>query len=91
MTNTKLYVGNLSFELDETAIRSAFQACGNVTDVYLAMDRETRRPRGFAFVTMSSPEEAKAAIAQFDGKDLGGRAVTVNEARPKEAGAGRRF
>lgn len=91
MGNSKLYVGNLSFDLDENAIRSAFEQCGTVTEVYVAMDKMTGRPRGFAFVTMGSAEEAKAAIDKLNGKDLGGRALTVNEARPKEAGAGRSF
>ncbi len=90
MSNSKLYVGNLSFDLDENAIRAAFEACGTVTDVYVAMDKMTGRPRGFAFVTMGTAEEAKNAIEQLNGKDLGGRALTVNEARPKEAGAGGR-
>jgi RNA recognition motif-containing protein len=88
MSNSKLYVGNLSFDLDEQAIRGAFEACGTVTDVYIASDKMTGRPRGFAFVTMSTPDEAKNAIETLNGKDLAGRAITVNEARPKEAGAG---
>jgi RNA recognition motif-containing protein len=88
MSNSKLYVGNLSFDLDENAIRGAFEACGTVTDVYVAMDKMTGRPRGFAFVTMSTPDEAKSAIETMNGKELAGRAITVNEARPKEAGGG---
>jgi RNA recognition motif-containing protein len=90
MSNSKLYVGNLSFNSSEQDIRGAFEAYGTVTDVYVAMDKVTGRPRGFAFVTMGTPEEAKTAIEQLNGKDLGGRAVTVNEARPKEAGGGGR-
>jgi cold-inducible RNA-binding protein len=92
MSSSKLYVGNLSFELSESEIRSAFEACGAVTEVYVAMDKMSGRPRGFAFVTMGSAEEAKSAIEKLNGKDLKGRALTVNEARPREeGGAGRSF
>jgi cold-inducible RNA-binding protein len=89
--STKLYVGNLSFKTSEDEIRSAFGQFGNVTDVYVAMDKMTGRPRGFAFVTFSTPDEAKQAAEKLNGTDLGGRALTVNEARPKEEGAGRSF
>ena len=82
--NTKLYVGNLSFNTTENGIREAFGACGDVTDIYVAMDRETGRPRGFAFVTFSKAEEAQAAIEQLNGVDLDGRALKVNEAKPRE-------
>ncbi|BET68309.1 hypothetical protein ASA1KI_32270 [Opitutales bacterium ASA1] len=88
MANSKLYVGNLSFNLAEGDIRAAFENYGAVTDVYVAMDQMTGRPRGFAFVTMGTPEEAQAAIEGLNGKDLGGRALTVNEARPKESSGG---
>ncbi len=88
MSNSKLYVGNLSFDSNENDIRGAFEQCGPVTEVYVAMDKMTGRPRGFAFVTMGSPEAAKAAIDQLNGKELGGRALTVNEARPKESSGG---
>jgi len=91
MANSKLYVGNLSFNLTDDDIRGAFEAHGAVTDVYVAMDKMTGRPRGFAFVTMGTPEEAKAAIAALNGKDIGGRAISVNEARPKEESGGRSF
>ena len=91
MSNSKLYVGNLSFDSNENDIRGAFEQCGTVSEVYVAMDKMTGRPRGFAFVTMGSAEEAKAAISQWNGKDLSGRALTVNEARPREEGAGRSF
>ena len=91
MSNSKLYVGNLSFKTTEDELRSAFGQFGSVTDVYVAMDKMTGRPRGFAFVTMGSPEEAKLAAEKMNGADLGGRALTVNEARPKEEGAGRSF
>ncbi|QYM78633.1 RNA-binding protein [Horticoccus luteus] len=82
--SNKLYVGNLSFKTSEDELRSAFGQYGSVTDVYVAMDKMTGRPRGFAFVTMGTPEEAKAASEKMNGTDLGGRQLTVNEARPKE-------
>lgn len=95
--NSKLYVGNLSFETNDAALRDAFAPFGNVTDVYVASDRETGRPRGFAFVTFSTGEEAAAAIEKMNGTQLDGRALTVNEAKPKESmgggggGGGRNF
>ena len=91
MSNSKLYVGNLSFKTTEDELRSAFGQFGTVTDLYVAMDKMTGRPRGFAFVTMGTPEEAKAATEKMNGMDLGGRQLTVNEARPKEEGGGRGF
>ncbi len=91
MSNSKLYVGNMSFKTTEDELRAAFGQFGSVTDVYVAMDKMTGRPRGFAFVTMGTPEEAKLAAEKMNGTDLGGRALTVNEARPKEEGAGRSF
>lgn len=84
MSNSKLYVGNLSFKTTEDELRQHFGQYGSVTDVYVAMDKMTGRPRGFAFVTMGTPEEAKAAAEKINGTDLGGRQLTVNEARPKE-------
>ena len=84
MSNSKLYVGNLSFKTSEDELRSAFGQFGAVTDVYVAMDKMTGRPRGFAFVTMGTPDEAKMAIEKTNGVELGGRALQVNEARPKE-------
>ncbi len=84
MSNSKLYVGNLSFKTTEDDIRAAFGAFGSVADVYVAFDKMTGRPRGFAFVTMGTPEEAKLAAEKMNGVDLGGRQLTVNEARPKE-------
>ncbi|MBM3864710.1 MAG: RNA-binding protein [Verrucomicrobia bacterium] len=84
MSNSKLYVGNLSFKTTEDELRSAFGQFGSVTDIYVAMDKMTGRPRGFAFVTMGTAEEAKAAAEKMNGTDLGGRQLTVNEARPKE-------
>ena len=90
--NSKLYVGNMSFNTTEDALRAAFAPFGAVTDVYIANDRETGRPRGFAFVTMGTEAESKAAIEKMNGVDLDGRALTVNEARPKtEGGGGRSF
>ena len=82
--NSKLYVGNLSFNTSDAALRSAFEQFGTVTDVYVAMDRMTGRPRGFAFVTFSTEAESKLAIEKMSGTELDGREITVNEARPKE-------
>jgi cold-inducible RNA-binding protein len=92
--NSKLYVGNMSFKTSEADLRDAFTKFGTVTDVYIANDRETGRPRGFAFVTMGTADEAKAAIEKMNGMDLDGRALTVNEAKPKEemgGGGGRGY
>ena len=86
--NTKLYVGNLSFDSTENDIQDMFAACGPVSEVNLIVDRMTNRSRGFAFVTMGTPEAAQAAIQQLGGKNINGRDLTVNEARPKEAGGG---
>ena len=86
LMNSKLYVGNLSFNTNESALRTAFEQFGAVTDVYIANDRETGRPRGFAFVTMGTAEEAKVAAEKMNGTQLDGRALNVNEARPKEEG-----
>lgn len=88
--NSKLYVGNLSFNTSEADLRDAFGAFGALTDVFVASDRETGRPRGFAFVTFGSPEESQLAAEKMNGTDLGGRTLTVNEAKPKEASAGGR-
>jgi cold-inducible RNA-binding protein len=90
MSNSKLYVGNLSFKSTEDDIRAAFEQFGAVTDVYVAMDKMTGRPRGFAFVTMGTAEEARVAIEKMNGTEVDGRALTVNEARPKEEGGGGR-
>jgi len=84
MSNAKLYVGNLSFKTTEDDLRSHFGQFGTVADVYVAMDKMTGRPRGFAFVTMGTAEEAKVAAEKINGTELGGRQLTVNEARPKE-------
>jgi cold-inducible RNA-binding protein len=94
--STKLFVGNLSFNTTENDLQQAFAAHGTVTETNLMMDRMTNRPRGFAFVTMSTPEEAQKAIAALNGKELDGRALTVNVAKPREerpsggGGGGRR-
>src|SRR5579859_1841736 len=82
--STKLFVGNLSFDLTENDLQDAFAAHGTVVEANLMMDRATGRPRGFGFVTMSTPEEAEKAINALNGKELGGRALTVNVARPRE-------
>jgi RNA recognition motif-containing protein len=92
--NNKLFVGNLSFQTTENELNDAFSAHGTVTEANLMMDRATNRSRGFAFVTMSTDEEAQKAIAAMNGSDLNGRAITVNVARPREerpsGGGGRR-
>jgi RNA recognition motif-containing protein len=82
--SNKLFVGNLSFDTTENDLNDAFAAHGTVTETNLMMDRETGRPRGFGFVTMSSVEEAQKAIEALSGKDLDGRALTVNVAKPRE-------
>jgi RNA recognition motif-containing protein len=84
----KIYVGNLSFDTSEDDLRQAFEAFGAVTDINIVMDRETGRPRGFAFVEMSGQSEATAAITGMNGKELNGRALNVNEARPRPEGGG---
>jgi RNA recognition motif-containing protein len=82
--NTKMYVGNLPFSASELDVRELFSQYGDVTDIHLPMDRESGRPRGFAFVTMGTPDSMQAAIKALHGLDFQGRALTVNEARPKE-------
>ena len=86
--SAKLFVGNLSFNITENDLQDAFAAHGTVIEANLMMDRATGRPRGFGFVTMSSPEEAQKAIDALNGKELGGRALTVNIARPREERTG---
>ncbi len=93
--STKLFVGNLSYDVTENDLQDAFAAHGTVVEANLMMDRATGRPRGFGFVTMSTPEEAQKAIEALNGKQLAGRALTVNIARPREerppgGGGGRR-
>jgi cold-inducible RNA-binding protein len=82
--NNKLYVGNLSFNTTENDLQDAFAAHGTVLETNLMMDRMTNRPRGFGFVTMSSEAEAQKAIEALNGRDMDGRALTVNIARPRE-------
>ena len=89
--SSKLFVGNLSFNITENDLQDAFAAHGTVVEANLMMDRATGRPRGFAFVTMATAEEAQKAIDALNGTSVDGRALTVNEARPREdrpAGAG---
>jgi len=80
----KLYVGNISYETTENDLQNLFASAGTVQEVILIQDKETGRPKGFGFVTMATDEEAKKAIGQINGKSVGGRALTVNEARPRE-------
>jgi len=82
--SNKLFVGNLSFNTTENDLNDLFAAHGTVTETNLMMDRETGRPRGFGFVTMSSVEEAQKAIDALSGKEVDGRALTVNVAKPRE-------
>jgi len=86
--SNKLYVGNLSFDTTEIDLQDTFAQAGTVSEVALMQDKFTGRSRGFAFVTMASAEEAQQAISLFHGKNLQGRALTVNEARPREERAG---
>jgi RNA recognition motif-containing protein len=86
--NTKLYVGNLSFDTTENDLQDMFAAYGPVTEVNLIMDRMSGRSRGFGFVTMATAEGAQAAIAALAGQNVNGRNLTVNEARPKEERGG---
>jgi RNA recognition motif-containing protein len=81
----KLYVGNLSYEVDSSALEQMFAPLGTVSSAQIINDRDTGRSKGFGFVEMSSDDEAKAAIAELNGKQHGGRALTVNEAKPREA------
>lgn len=81
-----LFVGNMSFQTTESELRSLFEPFGQITRVHIAMDRETGRARGFAFVEMTNDDEAAKAIAGLDGKEVNGRNLKVNEARPKGEG-----
>ena len=93
--STKLYVGNLAFQTTSQELQELFAAAGTVESASVVEDRDTGRSRGFAFVEMSTKEEAAAAIDQFNGKEVGGRALKVNEAKPREnrsgGGGGRGF
>src|SRR2546425_1001419 len=86
--STKLYVGNLAFQTTSQELQELFAQAGTVESASVVEDRDTGRSRGFAFVEMSTKEEATAAIDQFNGKELGGRALKVNEAKPRENRAG---
>ena len=89
-----MYVGNLSYDATDGDIRELFEAHGTVTDVFIVKDRESGRPRGFAFVSMETPEMMTAAIEGLNGEEFLGRALTINEARPREErpqGGGRKF
>ncbi|HHD16540.1 MAG TPA: RNA-binding protein [Euryarchaeota archaeon] len=79
-----IYVGNLPYTIGEQELREAFEAYGTVDSVKIIIDRMTNRSKGFGFIEMPDDEEGKAAISELDGKDLGGRALKVNEARPRE-------
>lgn len=83
-----IYVGNLPFKITEQDLQAEFEAYGAVARVSIISDRETGRPRGFGFVEMDNDNEARAAIEGLNGKEIGGRSVTVNEARPKMGGGG---
>jgi RNA recognition motif-containing protein len=91
--STKLYVGNLAFQTTSQQLEELFAQAGTVESASVVEDRETGRSRGFAFVEMSTKEEAASAIEQFNGKEVGGRALKVNEAQPREnrGGGGRGF
>ena len=91
--STKLYVGNLSFQTTSQELQQLFGQAGTVQSASVMEDRDTGRSRGFAFVEMSSEEEATSAIEQFNGKEVGGRALKVNEAKPREnrSGGGRGY
>ena len=83
-----LFVGNMSFQTAESDLRALFEPFGQITRVHVATDRDTGRARGFAFVEMANDEEAAKAIAALDGKEVGGRNLKVNEARPKTERSG---
>jgi RNA recognition motif-containing protein len=85
----KIYVGNLSYGTSDSDLQQMFEAHGSVQSAQVIMDRDTGRSKGFGFVEMGSDQEAQAAIAALNGKEMDGRALTVNEARPKEGGGGR--
>lgn len=81
---TKIYVGNLSYDSSQEDIQTLFEEYGEVSDVFIVKDRESGRPRGFAFVTMGTPESMAAAVEALNGKEFMGRSLAVNEARPRE-------
>lgn len=81
---TRLFVGSLSWNVDDDQLREFFASCGEVASASVIIDRESRRSKGFGFVEMSNDDEAKAAIDKLNGAELDGRAISVNEARPRE-------
>ncbi len=81
---TKLFIGSLAWATNDDSLKDLFSTVGTVVSASVIMDRETNRSKGFGFVEMSSDDEAKAAVEQLNGKDLDGRAIVVNEARPRE-------
>ena len=90
--STKLYVGNLAFQTTSQELQQLFAQAGTVESASVVEDRDTGRSRGFAFVEMSTQEEANSAIEQFNGKEVGGRSLKVNEAKPREnRGGGRGY
>ncbi len=89
MSNTKLFVGNLSFKVTESELEELFTQAGAVVSVAIPTDRETGRKRGFAFVEMSNQAEAEAAVKQFNGQTIDGRQIAVNPSQPREGGAKR--
>lgn len=86
-----IYVGNISFRMSDEDLREAFAAYGDVTSCKIIMDRETGRSKGFGFVEMSNDADATRAINELNGRDIGGRELRVNEARPREDAPRRRF
>jgi RNA recognition motif-containing protein len=88
--NNRLYVGNLSYDVTNETLRACFAECGEVSDMHVAMDRDTGRSRGFAFVTMKTDAEASQAISQLNGAMFEGRALRVNIAEPRPGGDDRR-
>ncbi|MAE62616.1 MAG: RNA-binding protein [Planctomycetaceae bacterium] len=84
----KIYVGNMAYSTTEDGLRAEFEAHGAVEEVAIITDRDTGRPRGFAFVTMTNDDEARAAMEALNGTDLDGRSLNINEAQPKRGGGG---
>ena len=84
----RIYVGNFGFDTREQELREAFEAYGQVQEVSMIQDRDTGRPKGFAFIEMPTSSEAEAAIGALNGKELSGRSITVNEARPRQERSG---
>ncbi len=85
---TKLYVGNLSYQMTDAQLSELFSEAGNVTSAQVVTDRDTQQSRGFGFVEMATEDEAKQAIAAINGRTVGSRALVVNESRPREGGGG---